>query len=44
MRSVHAVKGEKMGKLILAFVVGLMVGGMFGFFVAALLAASRKGD
>ena len=33
-----------MGKLVLAFVIGLMVGGMFGFFIAALMAASRKGD
>lgn len=33
-----------MGKLIFAFVVGLFLGGMFGFFIAALMAASRKGD
>lgn len=33
-----------MGKLILAFVIGLMVGGMFGFFIAALMTVARKGE
>lgn len=33
-----------MGKIVIAFVIGLFLGGMFGFFIAALMAASRKGD
>lgn len=33
-----------MGKLVLALVIGLMVGGMFGFFIAALMTVARKGD
>lgn len=31
-------------KIFLALMIGIFLGGTFGFFIAALLAASRKGD
>ena len=35
---------RQMGKLVLAFVIGLMVGGIFGFFFAALMAVKKEDE